>query len=56
MLRPIVSTSEHHIRNSEASVQKSCNMNLQDTDILVSSDVVYLFTKVKVKDALQLLG
>jgi hypothetical protein len=56
MLSPIVSISEHHIRNSEASVQNPCNINLQNTDILVTSDVVYLFTKVKVKDALQLLG
>jgi hypothetical protein len=50
LLCPLVGQSEHHITD------KIQNISLQKTDILVSFDVVSLFTKVPVEDMLQLLS
>jgi hypothetical protein len=46
LLGPFVRQSDHHIKNSEAFVQNLQSINLQETDILASFDVVSLFTKV----------
>jgi hypothetical protein len=56
LLRPSVGQSNCHIRNSEAFVQKLQSIKLQETDILVSFDVVSLFTKVSLNDTIQLLS
>jgi hypothetical protein len=56
LLSPFVGQSDHHIKNSETFVQKLHSIRLQDTDILVSFDVVSLFTKVPLEDTLQVLS
>ncbi|XP_071450120.1 uncharacterized protein [Hetaerina americana] len=55
VLAPLVGSCEHHIKNSAEFVQTLKNIHLEDRDILVSFDVVSLFTKVPVKDTLLLL-
>jgi hypothetical protein len=56
LLRPLVGQSDCHIRNSEAFVQKLQSIELQEMDILVSFDVVSLFTKLPLEDTIQLLS
>jgi hypothetical protein len=56
LIRLLVGQSNCHIRNSEAFVQKLQSIKLQETDILVSFDVVLLFTKVPLEDTIQLLS
>jgi hypothetical protein len=46
LLNPFVGHSSFHIKNSEAFIQKLSAIHLQGTDILVSFDMVSLFTKV----------
>jgi hypothetical protein len=53
---PLVGQSDHHTRNSEAFVQKLHDIWLNKADILVSFDVVSLFTKVPLDDTLQLFS
>jgi hypothetical protein len=55
LLGPLVGESDHHIRKSEAFVKKLQAIKLQETDILVSFDVVSLFTRVPLEDTIQLL-
>jgi hypothetical protein len=55
ILIPFVGHSPSHIRNSEDFIQKLNTICLQKSDILVSFDVVSLFTKVPLEDTLQLL-
>jgi hypothetical protein len=56
LLIPLVRQSDHHIRNSEAFVQKLHDIRVNKADILVNFDVVSLFTKVPLDDTLQLLS
>jgi hypothetical protein len=56
LLSPFVGQSNHHIKNSETFVQKLQLIKLQETDILVSFDVVSLLTKVPLEDTLQVLS
>jgi hypothetical protein len=56
LLSQLVGHSDHRIRNSETFVQKLQSVCLKETDILVSFDVVSLFTKVPLDDTLQLLS
>jgi hypothetical protein len=55
LLGPLVGQSDYHIKNSEAFVKKLQAIKLQETDILVSFDVVSLFTEVPLEDTIQLL-
>lgn len=55
LLQPVVGTCEHHVKNSTEFVKNIHNIKLDPQDILVSFDVVSLFTRVPLKDALQLL-
>jgi hypothetical protein len=54
ILRLLVGQSDCHIKNSEAFVQK-LQSSCKKQDILVSFDVVLLFTKVPLDDTIQLL-
>jgi hypothetical protein len=56
LLSPFVRQTAHHIKNSEAFIQKLNTINLQETDILVSFDIFLLFTKVPLEDTLQMLS
>jgi hypothetical protein len=56
LLRLLVGQSNCHIRNSEAFMQKLQSIKLQEMDILVSFDVVLLFTIVPLDDTIQLLS
>jgi hypothetical protein len=56
LLNPLVGQSEYHIKYSEAFVQKLQSIKLEETDILVSFDVISLFTKVPLDDTIQLLS
>jgi hypothetical protein len=49
-LKPLTGNSILHIKNSEAFVQKLQNMQLQETDLMVSFDITSLFTKVPTED------
>jgi hypothetical protein len=56
LLSPVVGQLVHHIINSRKFVQELYIINLQEPDILVSFDVVSLFTKVPLEDTLYLLS
>ena len=51
ILKPVVRKSEHHVVNSEEFVTKMEQIRLSKNDILVSFDVVSLFTNVPVQEA-----
>jgi hypothetical protein len=56
LLRPFIGQSIHHITNSKSFVNKLCSIKLQDTDMLVSIDVMSLFTRVPLEDTLHMLS
>jgi hypothetical protein len=56
LLSPFVRQAAHHIKNSEAFIQKLNTISLQETDIPVSYDIVSLFTEVPPEDTLQMLS
>ncbi len=51
ILKPVVGKSEHHVVNSKEFVTKMEQISLSENDILVSFDVVSLFTNVPVEEA-----
>ncbi len=51
ILKPVVGKSEHHVVNSKEFVTKMEHIRLRENDILVSFDVVSLFTNVPVEEA-----
>jgi hypothetical protein len=51
----LVRQSPSHIKNSEDFIHKLNTISLKESDILVSFDVVSLFTRVKLEDTLLLL-
>ena len=53
LLSPIVGLSDHHVRNSQHFVQFVNTQKLRDTEVLVSFDVVSLFTRVPTTRAIQ---
>ncbi|KDR22160.1 hypothetical protein L798_02723 [Zootermopsis nevadensis] len=53
LLRPLVGRSDHQIKNSQAFPRNLQSISLQETDIMVSFDVVSLFRKIS-EDTLQL--
>jgi hypothetical protein len=54
---PLVGQSEQHTKTLDALIKKKLfHISLQETDILVSSNMVSLFTKVPVNDTSQLLN
>jgi hypothetical protein len=55
LLAPLVGPTEHHIKNSNNFIQQLKCTTMKETNILISSDVVSLFTKVPIKKTLQLL-
>jgi len=55
LLNPLIGHAPSHIRNSEGFIQKLNTIRLQQSDILVSFNVVSLFTKVLLEDTLRLL-
>jgi hypothetical protein len=55
LLNPLVGYSPSHIRNSEDFTHKLNTISLKESDILVSFDVVSLFTRVPLEDTLLLL-
>lgn len=50
LLRPYVGKCAHHIRNSTDFISRLKELTLQDSDIMVSFDVVSLFTRVPLED------
>ena len=55
ILSPYVGLCAHHIKNSSEFVQTLSGIQLENTDLLVSLDVVSLFTRVPLADTLRLL-
>jgi hypothetical protein len=55
ILSPFVGHSSFHIRNSGTFIQKLSAVYLQETDILVSFEILSLFTKVSLEDTPWLL-
>ena len=51
ILKPVVGKTEHHVVNSKEFVTKIEQIRLGKNDILVSFDVVSLFTNVPVEEA-----
>jgi hypothetical protein len=55
ILSPLAGKLESFVKNSGHFVQLLKSVNLQPSDILVSFDVVRLFTNVPVNEALQVI-
>ncbi|XP_054723405.1 uncharacterized protein LOC129233402 [Uloborus diversus] len=55
LLKPFIGLSSSFITDSSDFVQKINLISLQPSDLLLSFDIVSLFTKVPVEDALQLI-
>ncbi|KAG8238076.1 hypothetical protein J437_LFUL017917 [Ladona fulva] len=55
ILSPFVGNREHHIENSASFVKILNSIHLDPEDIMVSLDVVSLFTKVPLRETLELL-
>ena len=53
LLSPCVGLTNHHVKNSGQFTQFITTQTLTDTDVLVSFDVVSLFTRVPIARALQ---
>ena len=51
ILKPVIGKTEHHVANSNEFVTKMEQIRLGKNDILVSFDVVSLFTNVPVEEA-----
>jgi hypothetical protein len=56
LLRPLTSSTAHHVKNSIDFIQIIQTISLQPDDIIVSLDMVSLFTDVLVTDYLKLLN
>jgi hypothetical protein len=56
LLRGHTSHSPHHIKNSIGFVQVFSSLQVNNCDIMVSSDLVSLFTRVPIKETMYLLG
>ena len=55
ILTPLKGQSSSYIRNSSHFVEKIQEVNLQESDRMVSFDVRSLFTKVPIQEALQVI-
>ena len=53
LLSPIVGLSDSHVRNSQQFAQFITTQNVSDSEVLVSFDVVSLFTRVPTSRAIQ---
>ncbi|XP_054715271.1 uncharacterized protein LOC129224748 [Uloborus diversus] len=53
LLKPHVGATESFVRDSSHFIEKLKTYSLQSTDILVSFDVVSLFTRVPIKEAME---
>ena len=53
LLSPIVGLSDSHVRNSQPFAQFITTQNVSDSEVLVSFDVVSLFTRVPTSRAIQ---
>ncbi|KAJ4430702.1 hypothetical protein ANN_19293 [Periplaneta americana] len=56
LLQPLVGGCVHHVKNSTQSVQILDNIKVKPSDLLVSFDVVSLFTRVPLSEAMLLLS
>ena len=56
LLQPLVGKCSHHVKNSFQFIEILDNIKVNSTDILVSFDVESLFTKVPLKETLELLS
>ncbi|XP_060528287.1 uncharacterized protein LOC132703174 [Cylas formicarius] len=56
LLEPLIGRTASHIKDSTQFIQKIKNITLSPKDILVSFDVVSLFTMVPVKETLDLIS
>jgi hypothetical protein len=54
-LKPLAGNSEATVKNSDHFIQLLKPIELQDQDILVSFDVVSLFTNVPIEESLQII-
>jgi hypothetical protein len=55
LLTSLVGHTEHHVKNSADFIQRLKCAIVKETDILISFDVVSLFTEVPLKETIQLL-
>ena len=53
ILSKLTGLSEHHVKNSEEFVELVTTVIIQETEILVSFDVISLFTKIPVDLAIK---
>jgi hypothetical protein len=56
LLTQLTGDSPHHIKNSTHFIQILNSIQIQPTDMMVSFDVVSLFTNVPIEDSIQLLS
>lgn len=55
IISPLTGNTETYIQNSTHFIQKIKQMNIEDSDKMISFDVESLFTKVPIKETLKIL-
>ena len=55
ILSPMASNTDSFVKNSTEFVSKNCELELDENDLLVSFDIVNLFTRVLVNEALEVI-
>ncbi|XP_071949894.1 uncharacterized protein [Antedon mediterranea] len=53
ILKPLVGNSKHHVENSKQLAKEIRNINIPPNETLISFDVVSLYTKTPVKEAIK---
>ena len=55
ILHPIMGQTEHYLENSKDLKKKLANKKLKENEVLISHDIVSLFTKVPIQEALTVI-
>ena len=56
ILSPLVGNSEYYVKNSRNLVEEIQHIKVEDDEIMISHDVISLFTNAQIPDTLNIIG